>query len=181
MRPMTREAAEAARAGWPEILLAEIETPDGVEHYHSGIGPLEHGGITWTGTGGLASLAGVASEASVSVQQVTASVVVDEALSGLLADDIKALSMRVWIAFLDPHFQIVRDPVLIVDCPLDTATLKMEPGQRIISLVGNAGFYSLEQPPRFLWTNEQQQHDFPGDTGFDRAPTNAKKEVTWKP
>lgn len=181
MRPATSAVRRAIKAGAPSVLLAYFDLPAGEERYWSGVGALSYAGETWVGVGGVAGISGAASEASTFIQTVTFSLAVNEATRSALDQDIRGREAIVWLAFLGSEGQIVPDPVEIVRAQLDTATMQVGDGTRQINLVGQTAFYTLEAPSRFLWTNEQQQFDFPGDTGWDRAPDNVTKEVTWSP
>ncbi len=181
MRPATSQFKRALVEGAPSVLLAEIDLPGGIERYWNGIGVLSYDGEEWSGVGGIASVSGLSSEASAFIQTVTFSVAVDEATNAAMEDDIRGREARLLFALLDEHGQIIPDPIEVSVVSLDTATLQVGDGARQISLIGHTAFYTLEAPSRFLWTNEQQDFDFPGDTGWDRAPGNVAKEVTWSP
>lgn len=181
MRPATACVQEAIEADAPMTLLAEFDFPWGVERYHTGIGTLRHAGQDWRGTGGLASVSGVSSETSAFIQTINFDVVVDEATVVAMTEDIRGRSAIIWMAWLDEHGQVIPDPLEIVAAQLDVASQRIEGGAQRITLTGQTGFYTLSAPTRLLWSNDQQQFDFPGDTGWDRAPQNATKEITWQP
>lgn len=181
MRPASAAVKRAIKAHAPSIVLAYFDFPAGAERYHSGVGVLEFGGHSWAGLGGLAGVSGVSSEASTFIQTITLSVAVDEAFKLAFDDEIRGREAVLWMAWLDEFGQVIPDPVEIVRIQMDTITRQISEGAQSINIVGQTAFFTLEQPSRYLWTNEQQQFDFPGDTGWDRAPDNTNKEVTWSP
>lgn len=181
MRAATSEVKAAIANRQPNILLAEFDFPWGVERFHSGIGTLQYGGHEWQGTGGLASVSGVSSETSAFIQTINFSLMVDESTLIAMEEDIRGREAVVWMAWLDEFNQVIPDPIEIVAAQLDVATHKIEGGAQVITLTGQTGFWTLSVPTRFMWSNDQQQFDFPGDTGWDRAPQNATKEITWSP
>jgi len=181
MRPASAAVKRAIKAHAPSIVLAYFDLPSGAERYHSGIGQLAYDGENWSGLGGLAGVSGASSEASTFIQTVTFSVAVDEAFAPILDQDIRGREAILWMAWLDEYGQIIPDPVELLRVQMDTATRQISEGSQVITITGQTAFYTLEQPSRVLWTNEQQQFDFPGDTGWDRAPDNTAKEVTWSP
>jgi len=181
MRLASAAVRRAIKAGAPTVLLAAFDLPAGVERYWSGVGVLAFDGWQWKGVGGVGSIRGVASEASTFIQTVSFSMAVDEGIAAALTEDIRGREAIIWLGFLDEHGQIIPDPVEIISAQLDTSTHQVSDGSQIITLVGQTAFYTLEAPTRVLWTHEQQQFDFPGDTGWDRAPGNTTKEVTWSP
>jgi hypothetical protein len=182
MRTASVAVKQAIRFGAPFVLLAWFDLPGGEERYWSGVGTREYDGQTWNGIGGLASVSGVASEAQTFIQQITFSLVADEAaIAAQSMPEIRGREGVIWLAFLDGNEEIIRDPVEIVSVTLDTSTRQISEGTQSVTMVGQTGFYTLEQPTRFLSTNEEQQFRYPGDTGWDRAPGNTKKEITWGP
>ncbi len=181
MRKHTAAVRQALRANAPSVLLAEIQLPASTERYWSGIGNLSYDGETWQGLGGVSGISGVSSEASTYIQTVTFSVAVDEAIRAALLGDVRGGEAICWMGLLNEHAEIIPDPVEIVRIQLDTMTLTVGDGTQQVNLVGQTAFYTLEAPSRKLWTNEQQDFDYPGDTGWDRAPGNADREITWSP
>lgn len=181
MRAATAAVKRALANGAPSVLLAYFDLPDGPEYYWSGVGRLSFDGHEWAGVGGLASVAGLSSEASAFIQTITFSVAVEDAFRAALSDEIRGREAILWFALLDEHGQIIPDPIEIAAVQMDTMTLQVSEGTQQITIVGHTAFYTLEAPSRYLWTNEQQQFDYEGDTGWDRAPGNTTKEVTWSP
>lgn len=181
MRPCSAAVRAALRRNAPSVMMAYFDLPGGAERYWSGIGTLDYDGATWLGVGGIASVSGLSSEASAFIQTITFSVAVDEALRTTLTEDVRGREAILWMGLLDEHGQIIPDPIEISRVQLDTAALQVSDGVQQITLVGQTAFYTLEVPSRALWTNEQQDFDYPGDTGWDRAPDNANKEITWSP
>ncbi len=183
---MTRErlsarSLAAARRGDPDFILCEIDTPNGTERYWSGLGPITWQGHPYIGTGGLASVSGLSSDATAFIQTITLSLALDATTANYTALDLKGYEARLYHGFLDAHYQIIPDPVLIAAIVLDVSTEKHEAGQVSIQLSGQTGFVTLEQPARLLWTQEQLAHDHPGVTGFDRMPGDAAKQISWGP
>lgn len=181
MRNATAAVKQAIADRRPNILLAEFDLPWGVERFHSGIGTLQHAGHAWQGAGGLASVSGVSSETSAFIQTINFGLMVDESTILAMEGEIRGREAVVSMAWLDEWGQIIPDPIEIVAVQMDVATHKIEGGAQTVTITGQTGFWTLSVPTRFMWSNDQQQFDFPGDTGWDRAPQNATKEITWSP
>lgn len=181
MRPLTHAVRNAIRNKSPTVQLAYFDFPAGEERFWNGVGTLQYDGFAWKGLGGLASISGVSSDASTFIQTINFTLAVDAQTILTVEDDIRGREAKAWLAFLDDHGQIVPDPIEIVSVEMDIASHQIDGDQQRITITGQTAFFTLEAPARFLWTNEQQQSDFPGDTGWDRAPGNATKEVTWSP
>jgi len=82
---------------------------------------------------------------------------------------------------MDEQGAVVPDPIQIDETLLDTASVVT--GEDLIStliLVGTSAIFDFRRPKTLGITHEQQQLDFPGDTGFDRVPTEvADKQISW--
>ena len=76
---------------------------------------------------------------------------------------------------------MIPDPILIDESILDTVTTSIaEDGSAVVTLNATSAVFYWQRPISRYITNEDQQVDFAGDTGFDRIPTEvASKQVSW--
>ncbi len=72
-------------------------------------------------------------------------------------------------------------PLEIADVvDLDTQDVQAgDDGSFTIVVLGQSGFWQLENPSLRLWSPEQQKADFPGDTGMDALHELENLEVAW--
>jgi hypothetical protein len=164
--------------------LAQINTFYGIVRLWSGLGTLAWNGFSWTGLGRLGRITGMGETAEVRTTETRyeLSGIADFAqLSYFLGQPVRGYVARAWLALLDEKFTVIPDPVLIDKTILDTATISMaEDGTATLVLVGTSAIFDFRRPKSLAITNEQQQLDYPGDTGFDRVPTEvADKTVSW--
>ena len=181
-RMMTHRMAQALKARAPLAQLAWIDHPSGEIRLWTGIGDLEYAGHTWTGAGVLGSVGPISYSRELSVQDVTLS------LRGLKAEDTVRLSSDVrgrraqtWLACLDDG-QVVPDPMQTLDLVCDYQSYQIsDDGQATVSIIAHTAFYTLQRAVNEVWSDQDQQLHFPGDTGMALIPELQTKELQWTP
>lgn len=164
--------------------LAEIETADGLTYFWSGPGTLSYDGQSWIGLGALGRISGMGETAEVRTTETRyelSGISNNTALSSFLEEPVRGLLAKAWFAVMDDQGQVIPDPIQIDETLLDTATVAT--AEDLIStliLVGTSAIFDFRRPKTLGITNEQQELDYPGDTGFDRVPTEvADKQISW--
>jgi hypothetical protein len=165
-------------------ILCEVDHPDGVVRLWSGIGALQYGGHTWAGAGVLGSITTAARTSELRVDEVRLS------LSGVNAHDLAEVSMEIrnriaktWLAAVAPGNQVV-GVLLLDEILLDYATESIaENGQAVITLIGQAGFWTLERSTETVWSPQEAALRWGEgvETGFDYIPSLRMKDTTWEP
>lgn len=184
MRPMTTALKWHIRQDtFNFAVLCEIDHPTGLVNLWSGTGTLDHDGKEWLGVGHIGGIQGVeeTSQLAVSEVQLFLTNVPEEELD-LASVDIKGRSASIWWAGMTPDRRVVPDPLFLAQIDLDYSFVRTEAnGANTIVLVGQTGFWVLEQPSSKSWTPEEQKVLFPDDTGFDRVAGLVDREVPWTP
>lgn len=164
--------------------LAEIETADGLTYFWSGPGTLSYDGKSWLGLGALGRITGMGETAEVRTTETRyelSGISNNTELSKFLEQPVRGFIAKAWFAVMDANGAVIPDPIQIDETLLDTATVAT--GEDLIStliLVGTSAIFDFRRPKTLGITHEQQQLDFPGDTGFDRIPTEvADKQISW--
>ena len=176
--------AQALSEGWPRIVFAAIEHPDGTGYFHNGIGTRTWNGHTWTGTGTLGTISPVKHSSEIAIQDITFSLSgLDTTVVSQLNDDVRNLNGSVWLGCLNPvDDSVVADPYLIVDSELDYQVLDAQDnGTTTIQIVAHSGFYTLDRGVEEAWTPENQKLAYPTDTGMDMIPGLQKQDLQWTP
>lgn len=185
MKTLTADFEAALRDKTLRVgFLAYIDHPSGPYYFWSGIGSLVYGGNTYVGISklGRVQATGETSEVKTvdtSYQLLGASI--DATAAAIIAQPIRGRIARFWFALFDEAWSIVSSPVLIDETILDHAVVSTgDDLTQVLSLNGTSAIFDFRRPARIAITNEQQQIDYPGDTGFDRIPTEvADKTVSW--
>lgn len=181
-RMMTWRMAEALRDGQPLCLLAEIDHPGGMFRCWTGIGTLSYNGHDWTGAGLLGQIAPVRAVTDLAIQEVRFTMSgVDPDMIQRLETSVRNRTARAWLAALDDEERIVADPYEILDCEMDTQEFRAEEnGTVTITIIARSGFYSLERAVDEVWSDQDQQRRFTGDTGLGDLASLQNQDVIWK-
>lgn len=181
--PLTMRMAEATRRKKPLVLLAEIEHPDGVGRFWTGVGPLTWAGERWTGSGILGSITPITQTSVLQIQEMNFNLAgVDSSVAAQLNDNVRNLAGRVWLACLGQGNVVVPDPYQIVDAELDYQSLSAsDDGAVTVSITARTGFYTLERAIDEAWTTEEQKLSYPTDCGLDMIPSLQNQDVQWTP
>lgn len=164
--------------------LAEIETAGGTVRLWSGVGTLSWDGFDWLGLGRLGRISGMGETGEVRTVETRyelAGINDNDSLSDFLDTPVRGYLARAWLALMDEDGAVIADPIQIDETVLDTATVSVQDDlSSVLILTGNSAIFDFRRAKALGITNEQQQQDFPGDTGFDRVPTEvADKTVSW--
>lgn len=163
-------------------LLCFIDHPDGEVRVWSHTGTLEYDGHEWQGLGVLGKVSGMSKSTNLAIKQVTFELSgVPPTSDELLSSRVRNREAYVWLAPLNKAKRIIADPLLLVWAKLDYQKIKLDDnGLSTISLVGNVGFWSIERATNLSWTHEQQQVDYPSDSGLSLLPSLTNKESNWR-
>lgn len=182
-RPIGKRGADAIKAGVPLALLAEIDHPDGLVHYWTGLGTLEYNGDSFTGIGKLGGVTPVNYSSDVSIQELSFILTgVPPDVATWISAEIRNRSALVWLATLDTSGRVIADPLQIVDAILDYQTLQVdENGSGTLTLKARSGFYTLERAIDEVYSSEDQRRRYPNDSGCDMISDLQQQDVIWTP
>lgn len=186
MRALKIEASAALEAKAARVaILAEFVLAT-THRFWSGAGTLSYGGNNWTGVGRLGRISGAGETAEIRTTETgyeLAGISDFASLNDFISAPIRGYRARAWLAFLDEGGVVIADPVLLDDSVLDTATPTFaDDGTATLRLNATSAMFYWPKPVARYITHEDQQEDYPGDTGFNRIPTEvAAKQVAWTP
>lgn len=174
---------QAFRRGRTIIALAEIDHPNGLNRLWTGNHELHYDGTVWTGLqGALARVMPAPETTTLAIKEVTLELAgVPPVATAHLSARVRGRRARVWIAAMGPRNNVIGSPDLIIDSKLDYQKMPVaDNGLVTIQLIGHVGFFSSERAVNKAWTHEEQQVEFPGDTGMSLIPELTDKEVRWR-
>lgn len=185
MKTLTPEFELALEQGsLTPIVLVEIDHPAGFVRFHSGIGTVEYNGFSWKGAGALGSIEGIGETAEVRTTETRYSLI-----SPHLSDDAMAIvlqsprgrDIKAWLGLLDEEWNVIQDAIQLDHSIIENIEADVgDDGLQVLSLPATSAVFDFIRATAMAITNEAQQNEFPGDTGFDRMPTEvADKELTW--
>jgi len=185
LRDLTPEFELALESGALILaVLVEIDHPAGFVRVWSGIGSLVYNGNTYKGVGVLGRIEGIGETAEVRTTETRYSLIapqLDADAMAIVLQSCRGRLIKSWLALLDDEWNIIPDPVQLDESIIDNTESKISTdGTQIISMPATSAMFDFHRATSFAITNEQQQNDFPGDTGLDRMPTEvADKELQW--
>jgi hypothetical protein len=175
---------DALRAGSPFALLAQFDIPVlGTSYLWSRNGTLSYNGHDWLGSSIFGRVSGISGTTSLAVAQVTftlAGIPVIPETENLRTCNPRGGRAQTWLAAVKGR-RIIGTPEPLVDAQLDYATVKPGDDNRVsLNIVGNIGLWKIGHSLNLIWSHEQQQVDYPGDTGMSLLPSLATKESNWR-
>lgn len=186
-------AAKLAGAKVQGAPLVRFEFASETMRLWLGNGELEtNDGAKWQAVGQLGAVSGIEQAVNGEAPQATFSLSgVDANIMRLARDEFKAevLGRRVVVALqffgiedeADPDNQRPLDlPYAIWAGRCLAPTFTFSPsGERSIAITAESLFSLRTRPQYAMYTDRDQQRRFPGDRGFEFAPTLVNKVVTW--
>lgn len=171
-------------------LLCEIDYAAGPVRLWSGIGALTWNGQTWTGAGTLGQITSSPRTTDLRIDEVRLSLAgVDPATANELSFDIRNRVAKTWIALVGLQRRVIGQPILLDDILLDYAMDAVgDDGLVTLTLVGQAGFWTLERASETAWSQEEAiltwgRDGFgnPIETGFDMIAALRTRDTKWTP
>lgn len=160
--------------------MVEIDHPSGVVRLCNGVIPVWWNGNKFTAMGTLGRVTGIGYTTDLRAQEVTfemAGPVLDVESLAVISQPVAGRLAAVYRAFLTPENQVIAEPVKLADVTLDTADIKAGDGQHTVVLMGHQTMAGAGRGMSVYYSNERQQTDFAGDTGFDQMANLADKKV----
>lgn len=189
-------AGKDVRLAW----LANVEFESGTLYLWTGVGHRKWSAWspnTYQGVGHLGGVSQVpeAGDLRAAGIQLTLSGIDPAMVGTVLGDSRQGKSVRLWLATFDATWELVGDPHEAFGGLFDVPVLE-DDGQtaRITISVENV-LIRLDQPNERRYTDEDQQHEFPGDRGMEFVaedlsnhtfgggglkPGNRTKHRTWE-
>lgn len=134
----------------------------------SGMEDLGHDGHIWKGVGHVLGMGTIDRGDALSFRTQSFQLRgLDPQVLAEIDESVRGRAGKVWLAALDEHNKVIRDPLLVAEVVQDTLEFKIEDGNTV-SLTLNT-YESLKHFGRATnkkWSHEAQLERFPGDTGF---------------
>ena len=185
MKTLTPEFEAALESGSIKLaVLVEIDHPAGFVRFHSGIGTLTYGGNTFTGAGALGSIEGIGETAELRTTETRYSIIapaLDDDAMAIVLQSPRGRAVKAWLALLDENWNVINAAIQLDHSIIENIESEIgDDGIQVLSLPATSAIFDFIRAIATAITNEAQQNDFPGDTGFDRMPTEvADKELQW--
>jgi hypothetical protein len=150
------------------LFLMSAQFTDGTIYVWSGMGTLSWNGQTWIGLGTLGTISGVEESSEIKANNVTFTLSgIDPSLLGEALNQARqGYPVTLWFGFLDDQLNVVADPVQAYSGRMDVPVIEEGSDTSTISLTVENRLIDLNRTKERRYTDQDQQIDFPGDTGF---------------
>jgi hypothetical protein len=149
------------------IVFYQGEFVSGTVYLWSGVGTKTWNGHDWLGTGKLAGLSAISESGGMNADGLvcTLSGIPNDLLTKALSELRHSKKGTLWFAYLDQNDAIVTDPFQLFSGVVDAAVVRR--GRKSSTIAITYENRSIDGRARSRrYTNEDQQIDFPGDTGL---------------
>jgi hypothetical protein len=172
-------AAMAAPTVQPCYLVALAFT-SGIKYMWTGTGTILWNGFDWTGQGDLLGVSSMTQTSDLSAEGITISMsgIAPENISSVISDMATNLTCDVWLGFLSGN-AIIADPVHCFSGHTDVGTVQDEGAKATISITAENDLLLLTRSSNRRYTNDDQQIEYPTDTGFIYVPSVSAWSGTW--
>lgn len=183
MRQVTAEmrAALIARRV-PKALFVDFDHPAQREFLWNGLGRVRWGGREWVGVGDLARISGLSQTSDLGVQRVNFDLMrVEQAdIDRMLQYSVAGREVVLYLGIVNDGV-VIPDPIRRASFELSTTRVETDTdGNRFLRFTGLTGIWAMEKPIRRALTDEEQQKEFPGDTGYSLVAEQQSKTYNWR-
>lgn len=163
------------------VVFYEGEFSSGTLRFWSGVGQISWNGQTWTGAGNLGSISAIEESSDVRAVGIVCSLSGQSSaiLSLVLGAVRQGLEGKVWIGAVDAAGAVVADPFLAFSGFVDVPDTLDEGESATISIRYESRLIDLDKTRERRYTDEDQQIDYAGDSGFAFVPALQDAQITW--
>jgi hypothetical protein len=171
----------ALKEGAHPALLWQVDHPNGMDYCWSGIGTLRHDGNDYKGIDRFGRVSQPEESADLAIKQGVIELRgVPPELAAYLNTNVRNRLAIVSLAAV-VNQKVIGTPFEFLRGRMDYMTLPVgEDGTVTIKVSLRVGFFSIERAQEKVWSHEQQQEDFAGDTGMSLMSSLVDKEIKWR-
>lgn len=163
------------------VVFYEGEFSTGTLRLWSGVGDKTWNGQTWAGAGKMLSVSEV--RESSGIEAVKFSVALNGESQDLLSANLGAVRQglpgTVWLGALSEVGAVIADPFILFKGLMDVPDVLDDGAQCTLSVSYESRLIDLERARERRYTSEDQQIDYPTDTGFDGVPALQDRKIKW--
>jgi hypothetical protein len=171
----------ALKRGAHPAIMWQVDHPNGMDYCWSGIGPLLYQGNEYKGIDRFGRVSQPEESADLAIKQGTIELRgVPPELAAYLNTNIRNRLAVVMLAAVEDQ-KVIGTPFEFLRGRMDYMTMPVaDDGTVTIKVNLRIGFFSIERAQEKVWSHEQQQEDFPGDTGMSLMSSLVDKEIKWR-
>jgi len=165
------------------LMLIKLELDSGTLYLTDSVGTVLFDGQTWTGLGGLLDMGPMEESDDRSAYRVWIRLngTNPDLLAEAYAEPVYRRAVSVYLGFTDENGDLVEDPDIRWSGYGDTWEVDIGGELESITLFAEDERIRDTRPSGLLWTDEDQQKLYPGDTGFEFLAQIIDARITWGP
>lgn len=172
-------ASAVAQSNVELVVLVSLDLPDGILRFNSSGVTIAWGGFDWIGAGGFTSLQPI--EESISPQAAALALqfsgIDTSFVQQIMEDHYQGRAATIYLCAISAG-AVVADPMEVFVGRIDEPTVEMGSTATITITLENR-WAGWERAPELLYTDAEQQIEFPGDTGFRYVEEMENLEIAW--
>ena len=163
------------------IVLCEMKFSSGTVNLWNGIGDLSWDSKTWNGAGQLASISALPEGSDVAAEGLTLSLdgIPTTFIQQVLTECRQGYPVKLWLGFLDSTGAVIADPYQSFAGRMDVPTIQEGADTCKVSITAESRMIDLKRARERRYTHEDQQIDYPGDTGFENVAALQNVSIVW--
>lgn len=179
-RSITTAMTDALAASHVDlVVLVELDLPDGMLRFNTSGLTLTWDGHDWIGAGAVTAIQAI--EETTSPQAAALAIQFSGIDSGfvedIMVDHYQGRDATLWLAALSGGV-VVADPIVMFAGYIDEPTIELGTTATITLTLENE-WARWERAPDLLYTDAEQQAEYPGDTGFRYVEELENLELSW--
>lgn len=179
-RTITTAMADALAASHVDlVVLIELDLPDGAVRLNTSAVTVSWDGHDWLGAGAITAIQPI--EETTSPQAAALAIQlsgIDPAfVAQIMVDHYQGRAASVWLAAMSSG-EVVDDPIMMFAGFIDEPTIELG-GTATVTLTLENEWARWERAPDLLYTDAEQQAEYPGDTGFRYVEELENLELSW--
>lgn len=164
----------------PMLVLVEMDFASGFLRANNSGMDIIWDSKTWLGVGAVGGIDPVQEMTDMSAMGLsfTLSGVPTAYISLAIGQNYQGRACKIWFAILNAGHQVIADPIGPFSYRMDTMDIEL--GQTAtIKVAAESRLVDWEKVDVSRYTNEEQQHLYPGDIGLEFVPQMVEKELRW--
>ena len=181
-RAMTTAVAEALCASVVRpALLVMMEFAASTGYAWTGLGPFTWDGMTFQGVGDLGNISAMSEDSTVEAKGVTIELsgIPSDMMTEVLTETRVLGTVKIWLALFDDAGALIPDPILSYQGKMDAPSLEDGGEACTAQITVENILVDLNRACYRRYTNEDQQMDHPGDTGFQYVAGLQEQITFW--
>lgn len=162
------------------ILMFDGDFQSGDVRLHSGVGDLQYGGYTYTGSGTLGRITPIEEgvELSASGVKISLSGIDGSNIATALGEHYQGRMAIIYIALLDANYQVIATPTILFQGRMDNMNVTLGKENEVSLAIENP-MRDWDRPRERRYNHSDQIAYYPDDKGLEFVEQSVQKPIYW--